>query len=133
MNHNLNTVKKVSHKRSKSQDMALAMNVYGDLYPVAPKEPERHWAAAVVTFTNGMAGNGYNDSDHLWFADADKYNEVSRRLFGDKSHWWGGRTAAQVEIFLREFFDNPKLILVQIQKMYNVSNGFPIWGFSYKR
>lgn len=130
MNHHLNSIKNGSHSRSKAQDMALAMDVYGNMTPVR-KEPKRHWAAPVVTFDNGMTANGHNDSDRLWFANIDKYNEVSRRLFGSESHWWDGRTPTQVELFLREFFDNPKLILVQIQKMYNVSSGFPIWGFSY--
>jgi hypothetical protein len=131
---NYSTTKKSTGSRSCSKVGALAMarDIYGNSREV-PAEPKRHWASPVVTFTNGKKANGHNDSDRLWFANVDKYNEVSQRLFGDQSQlWWDSRTPEQVECFLREYFDNPKLVLVEIQKMYNVSNGGPIWGFSYQ-
>lgn len=90
------------------------------------------WYAPVETFTNGKKGNGNNHSDRLWESDSSKYNSVSQQLFGDQSQlWWDRRTPQQVEAFLRAYFDNPALELVQIQKMYNRMNGGPVWYFEY--
>lgn len=132
MNYSINSS---SHRKSAiGKSSRMTMNIFGDMV-VKPEEPKQaHWASPVVTFSNGMTGDGYNDSDRLWFADSSKYNEVSRRLFGDESQlWWDSRSPQQVEQFLREYFGNPELVLVKIQKMYNISNGGPIWGFSYHR
>jgi hypothetical protein len=94
-------------------------------------EEPKHWAAARTTFEiQGVVANGNNDHDRLF---GEKYDQVSMRLFGDKSQmWWDRRSPEQVQEFLRQYWDDPELILVQIQKMYNVSNGFPVWNFSYR-
>jgi hypothetical protein len=97
-----------------------------------PCEGDQLWYAPVETFTTGKKGNGNNHSDRLWEADSSKYNSVSQQLFGDQSQlWWDRRTPQQVETFLRAYFDNPALELVQIQKMYNRMNGAPVWYFEY--
>lgn len=135
MNQNMNvaSARKNALSKSKSKMSPMAMNIFGEMGPKREQPRPAHWAAPVVMFSTGAQGNGYNDSDHLWLADSRKYNEVSRRLFGDESQlWWDSRTPQQVEQFLRDYFDNPKLVLVKIQKMYNVSNGGPVWGFSYQ-
>ena len=133
MNQNMNAMHRKSAAAKLKPSPLAMMNIFGDMVPKREQQPPRHWAAPVVTFATGAQGNGYNDSDHLWLADSRKYNEVSRRLFGDESQlWWDSRTPQQVEQFLRDYFDNPALVLVKIQKMYNVSNGGPVWGFSYQ-
>lgn len=113
----------------------LYMNVHGDVVRKRPvNEVPLHWAAARTQFERtDVVANGNNDHDRLLMANWDKYNEVSMRLFGDKSQmWWDRRTPEQVQEFLRQYWDDSELILVKIQKMYNVSNGFPVWNFSYR-
>jgi len=113
----------------------LYMNIHGDVVRKRPvNEVPEHWAAPRTQYElKGVTPNGNNDHDRLLEADWDKYNEVSMRLFGDKSQmWWDRRTPEQVQEFLRQYWDDPELILVKIQKMYNISNGFPVWNFSYR-
>lgn len=111
----------------------IGLDIYGNKR-TAPAEESRHWAAPRTQFERtDVVANGNNDHDRLLMANWDRYNEVSMRLFGDKSQmWWDSRTPEQVEQFLRLYWDDPELILVKIQKMYNVSNGFPVWNFSYR-
>jgi hypothetical protein len=132
MNHHHTAVTK--HTRvSKGQHHArTGMNIFGDKVKQQPEAAPVDWAAPVVTFTNGKSANAHAHSDRLWQADANTYNKVSQELFGDQSQlWWDSRTPAQVERFLRAYLDKPNLVLVEIQKMYNRSNGGPVWGFSY--
>lgn len=114
----------------------MSMNIYGDMV-AAPHKPATKpvdWAAPVVTWSNGQSANSHSHSDRLWEANIDKYQEVSMKLFGDHSQlWWDSRTPAQIEMFLREYWDNPEIVLCEIQKMYNRSNGGPVWGFSYRK
>lgn len=111
----------------------MAMDVYGNMVQHKQATPPADWAAPVITWTNGQSSNSHSHSDRLWEANIDKYQEVSMKLFGDHSQlWWDSRTPAQVEMFLREYWDNPKIVLCEIQKMYNRSNGGPVWGFSYR-
>lgn len=93
--------------------------------------PEKHWADPVVIFDNGGPGNGNNYSDRLHQADSDKYNALCQKHFGDQAQIWDNREPAQTEAFLRDFLDQPDLMLVKIQKRYNRMSGFPIWFFEY--
>lgn len=115
--------------------MYFDLEAYGPNYFLGTSKPapeKKHWAAPVSAYKSGKKANGCNDSDTLYMASPSKYDDASIKVFGDKSQlWWGSRKPKQVEAFLREYFDNPKLELVEIQKMYNVSNGFPIWHFEY--
>jgi hypothetical protein len=113
--------------------LSRSMDIYGNKRTPANEEPV-HWAAPRTTFElSGVVPNGNNDHDRLLMGDWDKYNAVSMRLFGDVSQmWWDRRTPEQVQEFLRQYWDDPELILVKIQKMYNISNGFPVWNFSYR-
>lgn len=109
------------------------MDIHGRMRAHKPVPKSAHWADLVVTFSIGQTANSHTHSDRLWEADAEKYNQVSQKLFGDQSQlWWDSRSPAQVEAFLRDYFDKPALVLVEIQKMYNRSNGGPVWGFSYR-
>jgi hypothetical protein len=113
---------------------ASHLDIYGNKRSHPLNEEPTHWAAARTTFENkNVVANGNNDHDRLLEGNWAKYDEVSMRLFGDKSHmWWDQRTPTQVQEFLRQYWDDPELILVKIQKMYNISNGFPVWNFSYR-
>lgn len=96
------------------------------------RNPHRDWASPVIIYDTGATPNGCNDSDRLLMAEWEKYNELCRKHFGNEAQVWGGRSPEKIEAFLRDYFDKPKLVLVQIQKMYNRSNGFPVWHFQYQ-
>ena len=96
-----------------------------------PQEPI-DWAAPVVTYDTGVEGNGCNDSDRLLMAEWDKHNALCRKHFGNESQLWGGRSPELIQAFLRDYFDKPGLVLTQIQRMRNRSNGHHIWHFQYK-
>jgi hypothetical protein len=133
MNHQMTGTSHVRRWKGAMLPTSLRMNIHGDMVEHKPVVKPAHWADPVVTFSNGQTGNGHIHSDRLWEADYDQYNKVSQKLFGDQSQlWWDSRTPAQVEAFLRAYYRKPKLVLVEIQKMYNRSNGFPVWGFSYR-
>lgn len=112
--------------------MVQYMSKDGEIRRRAPAEPQRDWASPVTHFDTGVQGNGCNDSDRLLMADWDKHNELCLKHFGDVAQFWGGRKPVSIEAFLRDYFDKPDLVLTKIMKMYNRSNGHPIWHFQYK-
>lgn len=71
-------------------------------------------------------------SDRLYEWDYKKYDRLCEKHWGNQAQYWDERDADKVQAFLRDYNDNPKLILTMIMKCCNVSSGYPIWIFFYK-
>lgn len=69
-------------------------------------------------------------SDRLLQWDYNKYNQLSRKHFGDESQYWYAREPHKVEAFLSDWLDKT-VRLVRITENCNVSNGYPVWSFDY--
>lgn len=107
------------------------MDIQGNIVP-APAKPKRHWADPVVMYDTGEKAISCKDSDRLWSENSTLHDELCLRHFGDVSQWWNNRKPEQIQAFLRDFLQKPELVLVQVQKMYNINSGFPIWHFQYR-
>lgn len=76
-----------------------------------------------------VIGASYNYSDRLWQWDWEKSRaawETAKQQRPDHQD-----TAEQIEIYLRTFFDDPKLKLVHILAGFNVSNGYDYQVYGY--
>jgi hypothetical protein len=71
------------------------------------------------------------DSDRLYQWDYDKYNECSKKIFGNTGQYFDNRQPQQIEKFLRLYFTDNTIVLKRILQGCNVSNGFPYWTFRY--
>lgn len=79
-------------------------------------------------------GSCYSDRMSQW--DYKKYRDLCEKHFKGKNGDPGGdyfdrRTPADIEAFLREYFDKPELTLLRVEEHCNVSNGFPVWFFAW--
>lgn len=84
-----------------------------------------------LVFSNGLKGDGtvYSDRLHQW--DHKKHNELCMKHFGNQGQYWSEREPSKIESFLRDYMNNPKLVLCKIEEHTNVSNGYPYWYFEY--
>lgn len=81
--------------------------------------------------TNEAAtGNVY--SDRMFQQDPAKFQALSANHFKSSGQSWSQRRPKAVEAFLRDWMDDPALKLVLIMEGCNVSNGAPVWWFSFK-
>lgn len=70
-------------------------------------------------------------SDRLYQSDYKKYNELSKKHFGNEGQNFSDREPKKIEAFLRDWCDAPKLKLVFIMEYCNASNGYPLWRFDF--
>lgn len=75
-------------------------------------------------------------SDRLAQWDHDKFRRLCEQHFkgknGDRGgDWFYQRHPADIEAFLRDYFDQPALELVRVEEQCNVASGFPLWVFWY--
>ena len=70
-------------------------------------------------------------SDRLYQEDCTKYNRLSKKYFGNEMQSFSSREPKQIEAFLAEWTDAPKLKLIFIMEYCNVSSGYPTWRFDY--
>ena len=78
-----------------------------------------------------LTNSGVIYSDRMFEAAADKYNQACRDIFNNQGQNFSSRLPKDIEKMLRLYFDTPSLVLTHIYKSCNVSNGFPIWAFTY--
>lgn len=72
----------------------------------------------------------YSDRMYQW--DSEKYYSLKKKFVpSTKGDYWDTAKANEVEKFLREYFDKPKLKFIALEQACNVSNGFPLWIFHY--
>jgi hypothetical protein len=76
-----------------------------------------------------MNGNVYSDRLYQW--DISKFNELCMKYWGDQSQYFDNRNPSEVEAFLRDYLGKPELKLIMIEKLCNVSSGYPLWLFSF--
>ncbi len=72
-------------------------------------------------------------SDRLFQWDCNKFNRLCEKYWGNTSQWFNLRSHKEIELFLREYLELSDLKLLMIEQMCNVSNGFPLWYFSYTK
>ena len=77
----------------------------------------------------GVTSCVYTDRLLQW--DWDKYNKLRKKHFGDQAQMWSGDDPEKVQAFLRDYNDDPGLVLHYIMKCCNVATGYPIWIFAY--
>lgn len=71
-------------------------------------------------------------SDRLFQWDYEKYNKLCTKHFGNESQYWYDRNPELVESFLSDYVGY-EIKLVRITESCNVSSGFPVWSFDFKR
>jgi len=77
--------------------------------------------------SNGPTNEGCY-SDRLFSWDRKKAEACAERHLNGVSEYGDLK---KVQEFLRDFFDEPKLKLVYVLQMCNVSSGCPVWYFGY--
>ncbi len=83
-----------------------------------------------IVFENKTKPQHHVYSDRLVQWDYKKYNELSKKHFGNEGQYWDNRGIKAIENFLSEYFDKP-VKLQRILKGENRSNGYPFWVFGY--
>jgi hypothetical protein len=62
-----------------------------------------------------------------------EYEELSTRHFGGGGQMFFNRSGKKIEKFLRDWFDDPELKLIFVMEYCNVSNGYPLWRFDFRK
>jgi len=105
------------------------------LYPIPFPERSRdehpYSYDPIVVWQQGSRANGTIYSDRLLMWDWNRYNELSKKHFGDESHYWHDRQPQKIQSFLRDWCHDPELILTRISEHCNQASGFPVWCFDY--
>lgn len=74
-------------------------------------------------------GSAYSDRMYMW--NPDKFDQCFHKAFGHQSDYFSDKSPSQIQSFLREYYDNEKLVLVRVVEYCNVSNGYPCWLFQW--
>lgn len=88
-----------------------------------------------VTWRGGenKEANGTIYSDRLLQWDYKKYNELSKKHFGNEGQIFYDRQPKQIEAFLRDWTGDENLRLILVMEYCNVSSGYPLWRFDYAK
>ena len=70
-------------------------------------------------------------TDRLWSQNMEKHDELCIKHFGERGQRWEKRESHLIQEFLRDYYDNEKIVLIRIDQHCNVSNGFPLWCLFY--
>jgi hypothetical protein len=87
-----------------------------------------------VRFKRGYKSNDevvYSDRLHQW--DSEKYDKCCLEVFGNTGQYFSNRKIDDIQKFLRMYFDDESLIITAVTQACNVSNGYPYWGFYYRK
>lgn len=71
-------------------------------------------------------------SDRIKRQYHERWDELSKKHFGNAGDYFDNRTPIAIEAFLRELLDKPNYQLGLIMEYCNVSNGYPVWRFDVK-
>lgn len=72
------------------------------------------------------------DHDRMMQWDIDKFSRCCKEAFGDKGQMFYSRAPKDIEKFLSLYFGED-IELTGIEEGCNVSTGYPIWSFYYRR
>lgn len=78
-----------------------------------------------------VVAKGVVYTDRLFQWDPKKYNELCRKHFGNEAQLWDEREPEKIEVFLRDYMDNPDLVLTMVMQGCNQASGFPLWILFY--
>jgi len=84
-----------------------------------------------VVWGNNKNANGTVYSDRLFQFDHKKHDDLCMKHFGNKGQYWDKREPKEIQVFLRDFFNSPDLVLSMIMEYCNWSTGYPCWRFDY--
>jgi hypothetical protein len=93
---------------------------------------QRRESAKVYWDTDAPKGGSGAYSDRMIEWDYQKHKSLLKQVFGDEGQFWHNREPSKIELFLKKYFDQPDLELVEIWQMNNASSGYPIWYFFWK-
>ena len=62
-----------------------------------------------------------------------EYERLSTKHFNGGGQMFFNRSGEKIEEFLRDWFDDPKLKLIFVMEYCNVSNGYPLWRFDFRK
>lgn len=71
-------------------------------------------------------------TDRLTQWDFAKHDRLCQKHFGNRGQYWDGRSPKLTEAFLRDWYDDPELILTAIIEYCNVATGYPCWRLDFK-
>lgn len=76
-------------------------------------------------------GSAYSDRMMEW--DFDKFQKSLIKIFGNKSQLFykSHKSPDKVELFLREYFDDDSILLLEVKHSINQYTGYPVWCFIY--
>lgn len=108
------------------------------IYPTASeqalKTKESHpWSYdPILLYKNSKAvitATVYTDRLYQW--SSQKHNQLCLKHFGDDSQIWNYRSSEKIESFLRDWFENPTVVLAAVTEYCNVATGYPVWRLDY--
>ena len=82
-------------------------------------------------FTTGKKANGSIYTDRLLMWDFDKHDKLCQKHFGNERQGWRDRSPKLIEKFLRDWGEDPKLVLTRIVEYCNLSTGYPTWRLDF--
>jgi hypothetical protein len=88
----------------------------------------------IVLLDSGTEGDGSAYSDRMVGWDYNKFYACMGKINDGKGEMcfrWGSREL--VTAFMRDYNDDPGLIVTRVVEMCNVSNGYPVWLVVYKK
>lgn len=130
--YGINLPQNMQEKKMGEGPVCMPVDMYGE--PVEKTKMEYPYSYdAHVIWRGGLNEDIDNScySDRLLQWGREKYNELCEKHFGNQGQWWNKRNPKQIESFLRDYFDNPKLNLILILEGANQSSGYPYWVFMY--
>ena len=75
--------------------------------------------------------NGTVYTDRLLQWDFAKHDRLCEKHFGDTGQYWDRRDPNLIANFLRDWYDNPEIVLCEVIEYCNVSTGYPTWRLDF--
>jgi len=84
-------------------------------------------------FNDGTEDHTSNvHTDRLISQNPQKYDEVCRTHFDGRGHAFDKRPPLLIQAWLRDYFDNDKIVLTKVVQHCNVGNGYPYWELFFR-
>lgn len=72
-------------------------------------------------------------SDRMFQQDPIKFNKCYQEVWGNTGQYFDNRYSCEIERFLQLYYEDISIKLTWIVEDCNVSNGYPLWYFQFKR
>ena len=111
-------------------------NVYGDVQfsrkEVKTKLTHPYSYDPIVQYRHpDTKANGTVYTDRLLQWDFAKHDRLCEKHFGDTGQYWDRRDPNLIANFLRDWYDNPEIVLCEVIEYCNVSTGYPTWRLDF--